>query len=65
MLALQDTQSIQASMNRPIIIFITLFTFYIISQVVQLHANVSKQTQILDGIDIGPPKWAVCRCGLN
>ena len=32
---------------------------------VQHHANVSKQTTLLDGIDVGPSKWRVCGCGLN
>ena len=27
-------------------------------------ANVSKQTTLLDGFDIGPPKWRVCGRGL-
>ena len=31
---------------------------------VQHHTNVSKQT-LLDGIDVGQPKWRVCGCGLN
>ena len=26
----------------------------------QHHANFSKQTTLLDGIDVGPPKWRVC-----
>ena len=26
---------------------------------VQCHANISKET-LLDGVDIGPPKWHVC-----
>ena len=32
---------------------------------IQRHANASKQTTLLDGIDVGPPKWRVCRRGLN
>ena len=32
---------------------------------VQHHANISKQTTLLDGIDVGPPKWHICGCGLN
>ena len=32
---------------------------------VQSHANVSKQTSLLDGIDVYPPKWHVCGHGLN
>ena len=32
---------------------------------VQRHAKVSKQTTLLDGIDVDPPKWHVCKCGLN
>ena len=32
---------------------------------VQRHANVSKQTTLLDGLDVSPLKWRVCGCGLN
>ena len=32
---------------------------------VQRHANVSKQATSLGGIDVGPPKWRVCGCGLK
>ena len=32
---------------------------------VQRHTNVSKQTMLLDGIDVGPPKLHLCRGGLN
>ena len=32
---------------------------------VQRHENVSKQTKLLDGIDVGPSKWWVCWCGLK
>ena len=32
---------------------------------VQCHADVNKQTTLLDGIDVGLPKWRVCGCGLN
>ena len=32
---------------------------------IQWHANDSKQTTLLDGIDVGPPKWRVCGRGLN
>ena len=32
---------------------------------VQRHANVSKQETLLDGLDVSPLKWRVCRCGLN
>ena len=32
---------------------------------VQRHANVSKQTTLLDGADVGPFKWRVCGRGLN
>ena len=32
---------------------------------VQRHANISKQATLLDGLDISPLKWRVCRCGLN
>ena len=31
----------------------------------QRHANVSKQTTFLDGINVGPPKWRLCGRGLN
>ena len=32
---------------------------------VQLHANVSKQATLLDGLEVNPLKWRVCGCGLN
>ena len=32
---------------------------------VQCHANFSKQETLLDGVDVGPLKWRICRCGLN
>ena len=32
---------------------------------VQRHPNVRKQTTLLDGIDVGPPKWCTCGRGLN
>ena len=32
---------------------------YVISILVQCHANVSKQTTLLDGVDVGPPKGHV------
>ena len=32
---------------------------------VQCHTNVSKQTTILDGVDVGLSKWRVCGRGLN
>ena len=32
---------------------------------VQRHANASKQTTLLNGVDVGPLKWRVCGCGLN
>ena len=31
----------------------------------QRHANVSKQTTLLNGVDFGPLDWRVCGCGLN
>ena len=31
----------------------------------QRHANVSKQTTLLDNVDVGLPKWLVCGRGLN
>ena len=31
----------------------------------QRHANVSKQTTLLHGVDVGPPKWRVGGRGLN
>ena len=31
----------------------------------QRHANVSKQTTLLNGVDVGPPKWHVCGHGIN
>ena len=32
---------------------------------VQRQANVSKQTTLLEGVDVGPFKWPICGCGLN
>ena len=32
---------------------------------IQRHANVSKQTMLLDFVNIGPPKWPVCGYGFN
>ena len=32
---------------------------------VQRHAKVSKQTTILNGVDIGQPKWRICGRSLN
>ena len=32
---------------------------------IQRHANVSKQTTLLDGVDVGPSKWRVCGHGFN
>ena len=32
---------------------------------VQRHTNVSKQTTLLDGVDVCPPKCLVCGLGLN
>ena len=32
---------------------------------IQRHTNVSKQTILLDGINVGPPKLHVCGGGLN
>ena len=32
---------------------------------VQSHAKVSKETIILDGVDVGAPNWHICGCGLN
>ena len=32
---------------------------------VQRHANVSKQTALLGGVDVCPPKWRMYRRGLN
>ena len=29
------------------------------------YTNVSKQTVLLDGVEVGLPKCGVCRCGLN
>ena len=31
----------------------------------QRHTNVSKQTTLLDGVDVGPPKWRVCGSALS
>ena len=31
----------------------------------QGHVNVSKQTMLLDAIDVGLPNWCVCRRGFN
>ena len=32
---------------------------------VQCHSNISKQTMLLDGVEVGQPKWCVCGHGLN
>ena len=32
---------------------------------VQRHTNLSKETILLDGIDVSQPKWRICGCGLN
>ena len=32
---------------------------------VQRHASLSKQETLLDGVDVCPLKWCICRCGLN
>ena len=32
---------------------------------VQRHANVRKQTTLLDGVNAGPSQWGVCGRGLN
>ena len=32
---------------------------------VQHQANISKQTTLLDGIDVGQLKWHVCGLGFN
>ena len=32
---------------------------------VQLHANVSKQATLHNGLYVSPLKWGVCGCGLN
>ena len=31
----------------------------------QRHANISQQTTLLDGVDIGLSKWRVCGRGFN
>ena len=31
----------------------------------QHQTNISKQTKLLDGVDVGPPKQCVCWRGLN
>ena len=31
----------------------------------QRHTNLNNQTTLLDGVDVGPPKWGVCGRGLN
>ena len=31
----------------------------------QCHTNVGKQRTLLDGVDVGPPKWPVCGLGLK
>ena len=35
------------------------------AQQIQGHANASKQTTLVDGVDIGSPKWHICGRGLN
>ena len=32
---------------------------------VQRHTNVSKQTMLLNGVDVGPSKWRVCGRDFN
>ena len=32
---------------------------------VKRHANVRKQTTLLDGVEVGPPNWRVHERGLN
>ena len=32
---------------------------------VKRHTNVSKQTTLLDGLEVSLLKWRVCWCGLN
>ena len=32
---------------------------------VQRHTNISKQETLLDGLEVSPLKWSVCRLGLN
>ena len=31
----------------------------------QHHANISKLTTLLEGVDVGLPKWHVCGRGIN
>ena len=31
----------------------------------QCHTNVNNQTTLLDGVDVGTPKWRVCGRRLN
>ena len=35
------------------------------AKLAQLHANVSKQATLLDGLDVSQHKWPVFGCGLN
>ena len=32
---------------------------------IQGDANGSKQIKLLDGVDVGPPKWCICGRDLN
>ena len=32
---------------------------------VQMPANVSKQKTLLNGFNVGPPNWRLCRLGFN
>ena len=32
---------------------------------VRRHANISKQTTLLDGVDVGPSRWRISLRGLN
>ena len=32
---------------------------------VQRQAKVSKESTLLDGIDVGPPNWCICGRGFN
>ena len=35
------------------------------AQQIQGHANASKQTTLVEGVDVGPPKWHNCGRDLN
>ena len=43
----------------------TNFPLYVTAIRVQRQANMSKQTTLLGGVDVDPPKWHECGRGIN